>query len=331
MCESPQITIIERMEAGKKYSEAPPPPPPAPLLFSQGAPLSLSSSVGPAALPRLSGTAARVQHHNFFGNFWSGGNAADNDPDKQGARETRRNSAAADNKETEAEAIWRAGGGRDKPSAEENAGKGEGGEEKQEQPQQEEGFFEALRRKIFEGDSGTQRDEKPGAKEASAAPAPAAGQQGGKKGKAQASPQVSKTPSEMEPSLKFTPVRAADRTTTTNQAGAGSGSRSGGRGGSTGDRTRSRSVAGAGAGAGAGPGTGGYSPIITIPPLPLAGNTPPANHPDAGAGGSRSVERPRNSSAAAVPAARIAPDMAEEAAAKFGLVRMDHSGPDTSM
>jgi len=174
-----------------------------------------------------------------------------------------------------------------------------------------EGFFQSLR-KIFEGDKDKE-------KEKGRAGSSSGSGSGNNKNKSQravdaGAAAATTTPSEMPSSLRFTPVRAPDRSTNGSASGA-----DGGRRGS-GERTRrSQSMAETGAGAGAGPGTGGYSPIITIPPLPMAeGAAPAAKDPDAGAGGTRSAER----------SSSVDPSSAEAAAAKFGLVRMDYGKPE---
>ena len=337
-----------------------------PPLPQQWAPLSVSSSVAPEPLPRLSASAVQGEQRTFFGKFWSGsgggvGGGGENSTssevdnngdregtgggggfgggrggggiaghwggfDREGARQRRRHSDAGP-ADLDSAPIWRAGEVKigavpgEKPGGD---GSGGGGGEEEE----EEGFFQALRRKIFEGD----REDRDKAK--SASQGPRAGARGSTP-KVQESPsQVSKAaaaaaaaskPSEMQASLRFTPVRAAERSATqrgTPPLGV-NGSGGGGRGArGTASRSRSRSMAGTGAGAGAGPGTGGYSPIITIPPLPMAEGAPApsSKDPDAGAGGTRSVERSMELSVDAATA--------EAAAAKFGLVRMDYGDPD---
>lgn len=328
---------------------------PFPHTLRQWAPLSVSSSVAPAPLPRLSASAVQGEGRDFFGKFWSGhtgsgggsgggggggenSNDLDNGDregaggggglgrarrggdiagqwggfDREGARQRRRHSDVGPSEpQAAAAAIWRGGEARDAAAAPgEKAGevgKDGGGGEK------EEGFFQALRRKIFEGD----REDRDKAKSASQTRGA-----GGSTAKAQESPsQGSKVaaarPSEMQASLRFTPVRTAERSTAqrgTPPVGVNGGSGGGSGARATASRSRSRSMATAGAGAGAGPGAGGYSPIITIPPLPMAEGvpSPSSKDPDAGAGGTRSVEPSADHSTA------------EAAAAKFGLVRMDY-------
>eukprot|EP00903_Cladosiphon_okamuranus_P015602 g14407.t1 len=312
------------------------------------APLSVSSSVAPEPLPRLSASAVQGESRNFFEKFWSGhtGSGGENNSDlvngdregaggggglggarggggiaghwggfdRDGARRQRRHSDAGPAEPqaaaaAAAAAIWMSGEGRDAAAAPDEkadeAGKDGGGSEEQE------GFFQALARKIFEGD----RQDRDKAKSASQTKGAGGSTAKGQTLPSQGSKKAAAKPSEMQTSLRLTPVRTAERSTA--QRGVPSVGVNGGSGArATPSRSRSRSMAGTGAGAGAGPGTGGYSPIITIPPLPMADGAPTSStDPDAGAGGTRSVE------------SSVDPSTAEAAAAKFGLVRMDYGGP----
>ncbi|CAM9719193.1 unnamed protein product [Laminaria digitata] len=210
---------------------------------------------------------------------------------------------------------------------------------------EEEGFFQSLRRKIFEGDS--QREAEAEASRLSAAVAAVAastaataggseplpsGETSSKRsgglgeGVSPASSKAVSTPSAMQAALRYTPVRSSERGESHGSPSFGMDStgsfstRISSNGSSTpaGVRLARPIRAPSSSGAGAGPGTGGYSPIITIPTT-HGTDTPPPQHPDAGAGGIRSMDRVRASS---IPVMHMAPEVAEEAAAKFGLVRM---------
>lgn len=331
----------------------------------QSAPLSVSSSSAPAPHPRLSNTAVHAERPAFFGALWNaagsagrsgGGSASSRGPGVGGGhwggsgagwggeRQTRRHTNAGDEIGHEsAVSIWRSAT-RDGDSAGKKNGGADGDNE------EEEGFFQSLRRKLFEGDK--QRDVEAKRQAAASAAASAAafaaasavaaevneekaaeeGLVGGPIKEESPDPSmVTVASSEVPAALKFTPVRAAERSN--NLAAPPAVANGGGNvsarqtpirsavGVRVSRSTRSpsgRPVASAAAGAGAGPGTGGYSPIITISPA-HGSDTPPPNHPDAGAGGIRAVERTR---AMSQPTVHMAPDMAAEAAAKFGLVRM---------
>lgn len=298
----------------------------------------MSSSVAPEPLPRLSASAVQAEQRNFFGKFWSGNSSGGTENgdregagggggfggarggggiaghwggfDREGARQRRRHSDAGA-AEADTAAIWKWGEGRDSAPTQKGGdagGKDGGGGGDDDGDDEEEGFFQALRRKIFEGDK-EDRDKAKSSQRRGSAPAPSPAYKA-----------AAAKPSEMQASLRFTPVRAAERSATTQRGtppvGVNGGSSSGGARGAA-SRSRARSMAATGAGAGAGPGTGGYSPIITIPPLPVVEGapTPSSEDPDAGAGGTRSV------------ASSVDPSSAEAAAAKFGLVRMDYGDP----
>ena len=210
--------------------------------------------------------------------------------------------------------------------------------------EEEEGFFQSLRRKIFEGDS--QREaEAEASRVAAAAIATAAAstaattgseppsgerstrRSGLGEGVSPASSKATSTPSAMQAALRYTPVRSSERGESRGSPSFGMDStgsfstRRTSNGSSTpaGVRLARPIRAPSSSGVGTGPGTGGYSPIITIPTT-HGTDTPPPQHPDAGAGGIRSImDRGRASS---IPVMHMAPEVAEEAAAKFGLVRM---------
>lgn len=312
----------------------------------------MSSSFAPAPLPRLSATAVQAERQSFFGNFWNGGGGKDGGDssngdgglgggqgigggqagggiaghwggfDRDGARQQRNRSAAAavSSNGIDSKAVWKPDGTRYLAAAQNQGRRGDdegnedGGEEKKKEEveveEEEEGFFQALRRKLFEGDK-TSSDHKSAAADA--------------------------TSSEVknEPSLHLpTPVKQSAAPVAAVGAGAtGGGSGSGSRPArrnptptGTNDTRPSRSKSMAAA-AVAGPGKQRSSPAIMIlPPTKLAERSPPANHPDAGAGGSRPVERSRAVTSAAPVPPPMAPELAElaeEAAAKFGLVRME--------
>ena len=225
-----------------------------------------------------------------------------------------------------------------------NAAQGGGGAADGRNGVEEEGFFQTLRRKIFEGD-GQKEAEVEANRIATAAAAaiaatastpagaePPSGDGSTKRsglgeGVSPASSKATSTPSAMQAALRYTPVRSSERAESHGSPSYGMDStgsfstRLTSNGSSTpaGVRlARPLRAPSAASGAGAGPGTGGYSPIITIP-ITHGTDTPPPQHPDAGAGGIRSVDRNRASS---IPVMRMAPEVAEEAAAKFGLVRM---------
>ncbi|CAN0421184.1 unnamed protein product [Ectocarpus sp. 8 AP-2014] len=312
-------------------------------------PLSVSSSVAPAPLPRLSATAVQAERQSFFGNFWNGGGGGGKDGgdssngdgglgggqgigggqtgggiaghwggfDRDGARQQRNRSAAAavSSNGIDSKEVWKPDGTRYLASAQNHGRRGDdegnedGGEKKkkEEVEEEDEGFFQALRRKLFEGDK-TSSDHKSAAADA--------------------------TWSEVknEPSLHLpTPVKQSAAPVAAVGAGAtgggsGSGSRPARRNSTptgTNDPRPSRSKSMAAAVV-AGPGKQRSSPAnMILPPPKLAERSPPANHPDAGAGGSRPVERSRAVTSAAPVPPPMAPELAEEAAAKFGLVRME--------
>lgn len=326
--------------------------------------MSISSSVAPAPLPRLSATAVQAERQSFFGNFWNGGDgngdgSSNGDGglgggqgigggqigggiaghwggfDRDGARQKRNRSAAAAVVGTNGidSKVWKPDGTRYLASAQNQGRRGggdeedeDGGEKKKKEEEgegeeEEEGFFQALRRKLFEGDK-TPSDNK------SAATEPATGSE------VNNDPSLHLPKRVVVPSAQPTPAKQTPAPVSAVSAGAtgggGGGSRSGSRSArrnstptGTNDMRPSRSKSMAAA-VSAGPGKQRSSPAIMIlPPPELAESSPPANHPDAGAGGSRSVECSRVvSSAAAVPRP-MAPELAEEAAAKFGLVRME--------
>lgn len=322
----------------------------------------MSSSTAPAPHPRLSATALQAERPTFFGTFWGGGDTGGGTSNggatsnitssgtgnggggvtgqwggqekPAGERQVRRHTNATDMAEPYGATIWRGG-------AREAAPGGAGGGGAGAFPEEEEGFFQSLRRKIFEGDNQREAEaeasrEAAAAIAASNAAAPTGSEppsverstkrSGPGEGVSPASSKAMSTPSAMQAALRYTPVRSAERGESHGSPSFGMDStgsfstRLTSNGSSTpvGVRLARPIRAPSSSGAGAGPGTGGYSPIITIPTTHGA-DTPPPQHPDAGAGGIRSVDRGRASS---IPVMHMAPDVAEEAAAKFGLVRM---------
>lgn len=318
----------------------------------------MSSSTAPAPHPRLSATALQAERPTFFGTFWGGGdtgggtsNGTSNGTGNGGGgvtgqwggqerpapeREVRRHTTATDMGEPYGGTIWRGTTREAAPGAgRKNGGAGGGGVF----PEEEESFFQSLRRKIFEGDSQQVSQQEAEAK-ASREAAPAVASTGPElpseerstkrsgpgEGVSPSSSKALSTPSAMQAALRYTPVRSSERGESHGSPSFGLDStgsfstRLTSNGSSTpaGVRLARPIRAPSSSGAGAGPGTGGYSPIITIPTT-HGTDTPPPQHPDAGAGGIRPVDRVRASS---IPVMHMAPDVAEEAAAKFGLVRM---------
>lgn len=252
--------------------------------------------------------------------------------DRDGARQMRNRSAAAavSTNGIDSKAVLKPDGTRYLASAQ-NLGRRGGDEENQdegekkvgEEEEEEEGFFQALRRKLFEGDK-TSSDHKSAAAGATASDV--------KNEPSLHLPKAVAMPSDQPTPVPQTTAPVAAVSASVSATDSSGGSRSGSLSGSRPTRqkstptgtndmrpSRSKSMAAAVTG----PGKQRSSPAIMIlPPPKVAERSPAPSNPDAGAGGSRPVERPRVVSAAAsVPP--MAPELAEEAAAKFGLVRME--------